>query len=463
MAGARAIALASVLLASAALGNPGPTVGLAGVPDELLFPLPSGKNAIVTATLEGGKARLVWLAAGKDAPGRFHLTKVGEGKYQANLADPVVAALAKAAGPSGTLRVYAEYDDGAVVESIAIRYGLQGDAEPPLRLHVVRGGKRRALSLRRVDALAALLDREARGEEVGSWERWTIESREQDPGPDGWHRPAEIDAIEVRCGAERPVEAQVGDREVRLEPAKEPGTHVLALDDALREAWSRDGLLTLNCPVGRRDVPIALRAVPTALDPRGMATGVSVRQRSSADVPGSRGYLRIRIDDIGGPRVPLSLTAADGTTLLDDVILVQGDEARFDLGERHYKLVVERLVNELIGDDYIRVAVREVAPGEIDSLAATRTRIEALIRAIEASDAVFLRDGKEYTGKEAADHIRGKYEAARAVVDTVDEFIDRVAGASWTTGVEYKVRPKGGEETGAREWLREELRRIESE
>jgi hypothetical protein len=139
-----------------------------------------------------------------------------------------------------------------------------------------------------------------------------------------------------------------------------------------------------------------------------------------------------------------------------------GDEARFDLGDHPYKLVIERLVNELIGEDYIRVAVREVAAEEIDRLASTRARIEALIRAVEASDAVFFREGKEYSGKEAAEHIRGKYEAARSVVRSVDEFIDRVAGASWTTGVEYRVRPKGGEETGAKAWLREERDRIEA-
>jgi hypothetical protein len=468
MGAARRLAFASALLASigpAALeaGESDPTLFLSGVPDDLAFPLPAGRNAVLTATIEGAKARQVWLAPGKDSPGRLLLTKVGEGKYQANLADPVVAALATSAGEAGTLRVFAECDDGRIIESIAIRYGLAKEAELPLRLYVLSKGKRRALSLRRVDALAALLDRDARGEDVDAWERWRLESRAEDPGPDGWQHPADVDAIEVRCGAQRPVDAQVGDREVRLEATKEPGVHLLALDDALREAWLRDGVLALTCPVGARDVPIALRAVPTALDPKGMATGVSIRQRSSAEVPGSRGYLRVRIDDISGPRVPLSVVTGEGGTLVDDAILVQGDEVRFDLGDRHYKLVVERLVNELIGDDYIRVVTREVPSDEIDRLASTRARIEALIRAVEASDAVFLREGKEYSGKEAADHMRGKYERARTVVKSVDEFIDRIAGASWTTGVEYKVRPAGGEATGAKGWLREELRRIEGE
>jgi hypothetical protein len=460
----RSVALASVLLASAGwAGEPEPTLGLSGVPDELVFPLPAGRNAVVTATAEGRNARLMWLATSRDSAGRFLLTRVGDGRYQANLADPVVAALARSAGEAGTLRVFAECDDGRILESIAIRYGLAKEAEPPLRLHVIAKGKRKALSLRRVDALAALLDREARGERVEGWERWSLESGTEEPGPDGWLRPADVEAIEVRCGARRPVEAQAGDVEVRLDATDAPDVHVLKLDGALRGAWERDGVLTLLCPVGARDVPIALRAVPTALDPKGAATGVRIRQRTSAEVPGSRGYLRIRIDDISGPRVPLTLATADGSTLVDDAILVEGDEARFDLGDRHYKLVVERVVNELIGEDHARLVVREVAHDEQARLATMRERIEALIRAMETSDAVFVRGGKEYSGKEAAEHIRGKYEAARKIVKSVDEFIDRVAGASWTTGEEYRVRPPGGEETGAKSWLREQLRRIERE
>lgn len=398
----------------------------------------------------------MWLATAKDSPGRFRLEKVGDGRYQVNLADPVVAALARSAGGAGSLRVFAECEGGSVLESIPIRYGLAKEDEPPLRIHIVSKGKRKALALRRIDSLASVLDREARGDRVGSFERWLVDMKGEDPGPDGWHRPREIDAIEVTCGARRQVEAQAGDVGVGLDATGD--VQVLKLDDALRAAWEKSGELTLTCPVGAHDVPIALHAVPTELD---LSAGLRLGQRRSADLPGSRGYLRVRIDDISGPRCPLTLTTAEGTTLIDDAILKEGDEARFDLGEHHYKLVVESLVNELIGDDYVRLVVREVPADEIARLASTRQRIEALLRAVEASDAVFLRSGKEYTGKEAAEHIRGKYAQARDVVRSVDDFIDRVAGASWTTGEEYKVRPKDGAEVGAKAWFREELKRIE--
>ena len=453
-------------LASGALGGDGPelTLGLSGVPDDLVFPLPAGKNAVLTATLAGGKAKSVWLAAGRDSPGRFLLAGIGAGKYQANLADPMVAALARSAGEGGALRVFAEAEDGRTVESIAIRYGLAKEREAPLRIHVVAKGKRKALALRRLDTLAFALDREARGEKLDAWElRFGVESKTEDPGPDGWHRPKDVEAIEVRCSSRRPAEADAGDLMATLEAGREPDLQVLKFDDALREAWGRSGTLTLSCPVGERDVAIPLRAVPTVLDPAGMATGVKVHQRSSADVPGSRGYLRVRIDDISGPRVPLSLTNAEGKTLLDETLLVQGDEVRFDLGEHDYKLVVERLVNELIGNDYIRLVVRETTAEDVAHVSSARERIDALIRAVEASDAVFVREGKEYSGKEAGSHIRAKYESVQAVVRTVDDFIDRVAGASWTSGQEYRVKRADGGETGAKTWLRDELRRIEGQ
>ncbi len=76
-----------------------------------------------------------------------------------------------------------------------------------------------------------------------------------------------------------------------------------------------------------------------------------------------------------------------------------------------------------------------------------KQKIEALIRTVEnLKDAVFIRNGKEYTARMAAEFLRRKWAARAAQVCSVEDFIDKVASFSSTTGRPYLVRFPDGRE-----------------
>lgn len=90
-------------------------------------------------------------------------------------------------------------------------------------------------------------------------------------------------------------------------------------------------------------------------------------------------------------------------------------------------------------------------------------KIEALIRTVEArKELQFIRLDVAHSAGEAAGLLRIKLAFAGSRVKTVGDFIDYVATASSTTGKPYFVRYPDGREVTSAEFLREELKRIES-
>lgn len=90
-----------------------------------------------------------------------------------------------------------------------------------------------------------------------------------------------------------------------------------------------------------------------------------------------------------------------------------------------------------------------------------RARIEALIRHVETLEgAVFIRNGSEHTCKEAAAHMRRKWEALGERVQTAEQFIEHAATKSSITGTPYKIRWKDGREVQSGPYLRERLKAI---
>jgi hypothetical protein len=114
------------------------------------------------------------------------------------------------------------------------------------------------------------------------------------------------------------------------------------------------------------------------------------------------------------------------------------------------------------------VRTRRIAPGiglllfASSLLAATRPpeeqeKIDWLLAEIKSSDAVFIRNGKEYDGEKAAAHVRSKLWWAGKRVQTVREFIDGVASHSEETGKPYEIRTKDGGQRPLEKWLLEKL------
>jgi hypothetical protein len=97
-----------------------------------------------------------------------------------------------------------------------------------------------------------------------------------------------------------------------------------------------------------------------------------------------------------------------------------------------------------------------------DPTAAESARIDRLIAAVaHRGDIRFLRNGKDYDGKQAADFLRGKLKWRIEKVATVQDFIEQIGTRSTTSGMAYQVRLADGRTLPSAEFLRQELRRIE--
>ena len=90
-------------------------------------------------------------------------------------------------------------------------------------------------------------------------------------------------------------------------------------------------------------------------------------------------------------------------------------------------------------------------------------KIDALISSVEhLQGAVFIRNGSEYNGKQAADHLRLKLDKAGTRVKTAEDFIRACASSSSMSGKPYQIRYADGRTVLAGDYFHEQLRRIEA-
>jgi hypothetical protein len=88
--------------------------------------------------------------------------------------------------------------------------------------------------------------------------------------------------------------------------------------------------------------------------------------------------------------------------------------------------------------------------------------VNFLLGYIEGSGCEFYRNGTWHDSKEAQAHLRDKYKwlAARNLINTTEDFIDRAATESSFSGLPYKVKCNGGATMTSNQWLRTELARF---
>jgi len=83
--------------------------------------------------------------------------------------------------------------------------------------------------------------------------------------------------------------------------------------------------------------------------------------------------------------------------------------------------------------------------------------ITYLIDLVRHSNCTFIRNGSEYDGPKAADHVQQKYDYYRKEIFTTEDFIDKAATKSMLSGTPYQVRCPGEAATPAAVWLRTQL------
>lgn len=422
-----------------------PTINLNGVPDRLTFPLPEGSNVVLTATVSGGAVETVYLMRDRDGsedrPARrtppgphdtasarkvgerrsVRLTPLGEGKYQINLADPAVLAEIRRGGSSGSFRIMATTADKRLISSIAVCYAVTVAPPPDAVVRAVRGGQA-ATSV--------------------TCEYYT------------WLAPHELDRLEVvwEGAAAASARATAGQRSWDFTPGREPGCVALPLSSDIREAWERAGLLKVTCGYGEDTARVLrwLRAIPSTLNASGNLVKVTVYQRSSKFVPASNQYLSLHLEDITRGQVLVTLDTAEGQRLVDTESLRPGAAVDFEFGGQRYTLKAEQLVNELIGADYGVFSVSHLRLPE-------REKIDRLLERVEQSGLIFIRNGEEHNSLAAAAHWRRKFEAEGPRVNTLEEFIEKIASRSSLSDQPYQVRLSDGTVAETGPWLRAQV------
>jgi hypothetical protein len=81
--------------------------------------------------------------------------------------------------------------------------------------------------------------------------------------------------------------------------------------------------------------------------------------------------------------------------------------------------------------------------------------VEYLITQVEKSpDMKFLRNGDEHSGKDAAKHMRRKYDHFKKEIKTAEQFIEKCAAKSELSGKPYMIKRSDGTTVKCEDWMK---------
>jgi hypothetical protein len=90
-----------------------------------------------------------------------------------------------------------------------------------------------------------------------------------------------------------------------------------------------------------------------------------------------------------------------------------------------------------------------------------KEKIDYLLETLENSNLIFIRNGDEYSSKEARAHMQKKLEYAGNRITNVDQFITYLATKSSISGKPYYVKYPDGKKVESSIWMRELLNNLE--
>ena len=173
-------------------------------------------------------------------------------------------------------------------------------------------------------------------------------------------------------------------------------------------------------------------------------------QRTQALIPSTDGNVTCSINDITKGQTEIVIKENENVLLAESIM--EMEPINFKLNGHSYTITCTFMMNKLIGQDYAQFElVENIHP---DQQVKDETKeIEALLKKIESSDIIFIRNGVEHTAKEAADHLRSKWEQTNGKIKTKKDFIEQLATKSSLTGELYLVQLKDGSKIKAADWL----------
>ena len=107
-------------------------------------------------------------------------------------------------------------------------------------------------------------------------------------------------------------------------------------------------------------------------------------------------------------------------------------------------------------NQYLLVAVALLIPAPTAFAETMEEEINYLIASVGKDGCRFVRNDRRYNRSSARAHLRSKWELNSQYVNSTEDFINKIASTSVTTGEPYIVRCRV-EETIAREWFTQRL------
>ena len=88
--------------------------------------------------------------------------------------------------------------------------------------------------------------------------------------------------------------------------------------------------------------------------------------------------------------------------------------------------------------------------GQVDSM---NEEIDYLISSVGKGGCTFVRNGNKYTGRDARAHLKSKRRRNAHFIDSTEEFINKIASRSATSGKPYQIHCKGENQKNAGAWF----------
>ncbi len=394
-------------------------VRLTKVPDRVVLPASAGQNLIVEVEVQG-QPDSVWLAVMAADVDRVPLESAGSNRYQLNLRDDRVLSLLGADREAGDLRVFAR-KNGKTRQSTKIAW--------------VRGQPSKVVS-----CIVVGVDGKQRQCELGS---------------EPWLDPAKVERIEVRGLAmpQAKVVAVADGTTLPLTRSAVGRPFVLAMNEGVRQSIYQASDLGIDVQHGGKSWWFAFRIVPGQLAPEDPT--VVVMQRRRVTLPGSNNWLRLHVGDITAGQAMVSVTDAKGHFIADARSLGEKDFIDIELANENHVLVLDHLVNRLVGNDHASFRI-------VDKKGFKPDEIAMFIRRIVDAKVLFVREGEEYNGHLAQRFLRARYLNHRGPKWTTEQFVEAACKSS-RTGEPYHVKLPDGKVVGAKEWFTAQLQKMRRE
>ncbi len=90
------------------------------------------------------------------------------------------------------------------------------------------------------------------------------------------------------------------------------------------------------------------------------------------------------------------------------------------------------------------------ALGQMDLM---NEEIDYLISSVGKDGCTFIRNGNKYTRIDARAHLKSKRRRNAHIIDSTEEFIEKIASQSATSGKPYLIRCKSENQQNAGEWF----------